>query len=148
MRNDSQHRGITCSNCDGRTESLHALVLKQLFMHYYPDTELEEPSCINPETNCIMATDIVNHRLKIAIEVQGQWHRFNNQKKHDAIKKQFWLNKGYRFYDYEIDGATVLEYVKHFFPGLDEIPSWVNMEYSNKLNLIKIQQMLDDGMKV
>lgn len=28
LRNDSQHRGLTCPNCDGRTESLHALVLK------------------------------------------------------------------------------------------------------------------------
>jgi len=69
LRKNDMHRGIVCSNCDERTESLHALVLKQLFVHYYPDTEIEEKSCINPETGRIMATDIVNYRLKIAIEI-------------------------------------------------------------------------------
>lgn len=147
-RFDMNHRGITCPNCDGRNESLHALVLKQLFMHYYPDTELEERSCINPNTGCVMATDIVNHRMKIAIEVQGQWHRYDKQKERDEIKKKFWIDKGYDFYDYSIDNVSALDYIRYFFPDITEIPDWVNLEYSNKLNYIQIQKMLDSGKKV
>lgn len=71
LRRDKDHHGIQCPNCDQHFESLHALVLKQMFKHYYPDTVEEDPSCINPQTGAILPTDIVNHRLKIAIEVQG-----------------------------------------------------------------------------
>ena len=68
---NSRH-GITCDKCDGINESLHALVLKQVFMHEYPDTILEDRSCVNPITNAVMPTDIVNHKMKIAIEIQNK----------------------------------------------------------------------------
>ena len=147
-RQDGTHHGIQCPNCDEHIESLHALVLKQIFTHYYPDTVLEDRSCINPNTNAVMATDIVNHRLKIAIEVQGQWHRFEKQKERDRIKKQYWLSKGYEFYDYEIDLVSVLEYIQLFFPDLTEIPEWVNMDYNKKINIVEAQKLLNEGCKV
>ena len=147
-RNDEQHKGISCSNCDDTLESLHALVLKQIYKHYYPDSIEEDPSCVNPNTGKVMPTDIVNHRLKIAIEVQGQWHRFKRQKVRDNIKKQYWINRGYEFYDYEIDGVPVLKYIQYFFPDINEIPSWVKMDYNKKLNLVDIQNKLNSGMKV
>ena len=148
MRHDNQHKGISCPNCDDTLESLHALVLKQLFKHFYPDSIEEDKSCINPNTGKVMPTDIVNHSLKIAIEIQGQWHRFDNQKVRDNIKKEYWINRGYKFYDYKIDGVSVLEYAQYFFPDLKEIPSWIKMDYNKKLNLIDIQKKLDSGMKV
>jgi len=89
IRTDKAHDGVKCPNCDGHLESIHAIVLKQMFKHYYPDSIEEDPSCINPKTNAVMPTDIVNHRLKIAIEVQGQWHRFKSQKERDRIKKEY-----------------------------------------------------------
>ena len=127
---------------------MHALVLKQIYKHYYPDSIEEDPSCINPNTGKVMPTDIVNHRLKIAIEVQGQWHKHEDQKQRDCIKKQYWINRGYTFYDYEIDHISVLDYVRYFFPNLKEIPSWVNMKYNKKLNLVQIQDLLNSGKKV
>ena len=85
-KSDNPNRNIIlCPNCDGRTESVHALVLKQMFKHYYPDTIEEDKSCINPLTCCILPTDIVNHRLKIAIEIQSQWHDFEDIKIKDVL---------------------------------------------------------------
>jgi hypothetical protein len=147
-RNEDNHRGIICEYCDGRLESLHASILKQMFLHYYPDTIVEDPSCINPITNAIMPTDIVNHRLKIAIEVQGQFHERKEQKIKDKIKKEFWINKGYSFYDYKIDGVSILDYIKLFFPEIIQIPDWINYNYSNKLNVHKAQILLNNGMKI
>lgn len=132
---------LTCPNCDGRLESMQAIVLKQMFMHEYPDTIPEERSCINPNTNCAMPTDIVNHRLKIAIEIQSEWH--DNKKDRDKIKRDYWINKGYRFYSPDIRDYNVLEMVKLFF-DVDNIPDYVNMDVSNKLNYKVIQSMLDN----
>lgn len=149
MRKTGVSRNIMCCpNCDKNTESVHALVLKQIFKHYYPDTIEEECSCINPNTQRVMPTDIVNHRLKIAIEVQGQYHKMDSQKERDIIKKQFWQSKNYSFYDYPIDGISVLSYIQYFFPDIREIPNWVDFNYNSKLNIIEIQKLLDAGYKV
>ena len=97
-KNDNANRShIICPNCDGKTESIHALVLKQLFLHYYPDTIVEDKSFINPLTNRVCPTDIVNHRLKIAIEVQSQWHDFDDVKIKDKMKRNYWIDAGYEF---------------------------------------------------
>lgn len=147
-RNDSHNRHhIICSNCDGRTESIHALVLKQMFKHEYPDTIEEEKSCRNPVTGKILPTDIVNHRLKIAIEIQSQWHDFEDRKIIDSYKKKFWIDNGYSFYDPDIRDYTVLEICQIFF-DIDELPEYINYEYSNKLNIRTIQKLLDDGFSV
>lgn len=139
---NSNRNIIMCSNCDGRNESVHALVLKQMFKYYYPDTIEEEKSCVNPLTGCIMPTDIVNHRLKIAIEIQSEWHDREYQKIKDKIKKEFWINKGYAFYDPDIRDYTILEMCKLFF-DISELPDYINYEYSNKLNIKKAQELLD-----
>lgn len=149
-RNDRDKQSryhITCPNCDGRLESIHALVLKQIFKHYYQDTIEEERSCVNPSTGKVLPTDIVNHRLKIAIEIQSQWHDFPDQKVTDSYKKKFWLDKGYSFYDPDIRNYTVLEMCQLFF-DIDELPDYINYEYSNKINIKKIQDFLNDGMPV
>lgn len=110
-----------CPNCDGRNESIHALVLKQLFLHNHPDTVVEDRSFINTNTGKACPTDIVNHRLKIAIEIQSQWHDFEDIKLKDKMKM-----------------------CKLFF-NIDSIPEYVNYDYSNKLNLKEIQSMLNNG---
>lgn len=147
-RKEKNHRGIICKNCDEHLESLHASILKQMFLHYYPDSIVEERSCENPNTGKIMPTDIVNHRLKIAIEIQGQFHEHEKQKVKDKIKKDFWIDKGYAFYDYKIEGVSILDYIKLFFPDIDEIPYWVNFDYAKKINIKKAQQLLNNGMKI
>ncbi len=88
INGETKNIRLHCDNCDGNLESVHALVLKQLFLHYHPDTIVEDKSCRNPLTNCIMPTDIVNHRLKIAIEIQSEWHDVEYSKTKDKIKKR------------------------------------------------------------
>lgn len=144
---DNNRTHIQCPNCDGRLESMHALVLKQLFCYYYPDTVVEEKSCVNPLTNTIMPTDIVNHSLKIAIEIQSEWHDNEYSKIKDDIKKNFWLSKGYKFYDPDIRDYTILEMCQLFF-DIDTIPDFINYDYSNKLNLKQVQALLNTGMTV
>lgn len=147
-KNDNHSRThVLCPNCDGRTESIHALVLKQMFLHYHPDTVTEDKSYKNPSTNKICPTDIVNHRLKIAIEIQSQWHDFEDVKIKDRMKKDYWVSRGYNFYDPDIRDYTILEMCQIFF-DIDTIPRFINYEYSNKLNLKKAQNMLDSGMVV
>lgn len=144
-KNDNSNRThVVCRNCDGRTESLHALILKQMFLYYYPDTSIEDKSYINPKTNRICPTDIVNHRLKIAIEIQSQWHDFEDKKIKDLDKKQYWISKGYKFYEPDIRDYSILDMCRIFF-NIDTIPNWINYEYSNKLNIKKIQSLLDNG---
>lgn len=141
--------GAFCPFCESKKlESSHALVLKQVWMHEHPDTIVEDRSCINPITNCSLPTDIVNHRLKIAIEIQSWFHDFDEQKKKDKIKKNFWINKGYKFYDIDQRNYTILEMIKIFFPNYVEIPEYVDFDYSNKINDVKIQKLLNEGMKI
>ena len=137
-------RHIVCPNCDRRYESIHAIVLKQVFMHEYPDTVEEDKSCINPNTGRVIPTDIVNHRLKIAIEVESQWHDYDDIKIKDKIKKEFWISKGYSFYALDIRDYTILEMCNVFF-HLDKIPDYINYDYKSMLNIRKIQDMLDSG---
>lgn len=134
---------IYCPNCDGTLESLQALALKQMFVHEHPDTIPEERSCINPNTGYAMPTDIVNHRLKIAIEIQSEWH--DDKQVRDKIKRDFWINKGYKFYAPDIRDYNVLEMLQLFF-DVDGIPDYIDFSYANKLNIKMIQGMLDDLM--
>ena len=147
-KNDNKSRShIICNNCDGRLESLHASVLKQMFLHYYPDTCIEDKSYRSKVTNKICPTDIVNHRLKIAIEIQSQWHDFDDIKIKDKRKKEYWVSKGYKFYSPDIRDYTILEMCQLFFK-IDQIPDWINFEYSNKLNIKIAQEFLNKGLSV
>ena len=136
-----------CSFCrKHKTESYHASVLKQVFMHEHPDTTLEENSCINPLTSHRLPTDIVNHRLKIAIEVQSSRHDNDYQKEKDTYKKQFWINKGYAFYDPDIRDYGVLELVQMFFPKIEKIPDYVSFGFSDRIDYALAQEYLDNGL--
>lgn len=147
-KNDKTNRShILCPYCDGRNESLHASILKQLFMHYYPDTSIEDKTYINPKTKKICPTDIVNHRLKIAIEVQSQWHDYEDIKQKDRMKKDYWINAGYTFYSPDIRNYSVLEMCQLFFQ-INALPEWINYEYNNKINIKQIQIMLNTGFSV
>lgn len=148
IRNGKQAVGIlNCPYCDGRIESVHALVLKQMFLHNYPDTIVEDKTYRNPLTNKIAPTDIVNHRLKIAVEIQSQWHDSPDAQIKDKLKKEFWVNSGYKFYALDIRDYTILKMCQVFF-GVTELPDYINFEYSNKLNLKEAQQNLDNGLSV
>lgn len=147
-RNDGWHNGIRCPSCGLHTESLHASILKQVFLHEYPDTVVEEKSCISTITGNILPTDIVNHSLKIAIEIQSQYHDKEYQKQKDEIKKSYWLSQNYHFYSPDIRDYTVLEMVQLFFPNILEIPNYINYSYSGILNYKYIQEKMNSGVTV
>lgn len=137
--------GLFCPHCQTKQlESMHAIVLKQVWLYEEPDTIVEDGLCINPETGCQLPTDIVNHRLKIAIEVQSWFHDKEAQKKKDVIKKQFWINRGYDFYAIDHRDYTVLEMIQIFFPYIKEIPNYIDYDYSNKFDVIKAQEFLNE----
>ena len=144
---EKDKNGIMCPECCVYQESLHAHVLKQMFRHYYSDTILEERSCINPMTNCIMPTDIVVPSKLLVVEVQSQYHDSDNQKTKDAIKKKFWENKGYKVFTPDIRNYTVLEMCQLFF-DIDSFPSWINYIGKNKVDYKTIQKKLNEGNKI
>lgn len=136
--------GLFCPFCEPKKmESVHATVLKQIWLHEQNDTIVEDPSCINKNTKHILPTDIVNHRLKIAIEIQSWFHDSAIQKNKDEIKKKFWVDKGYRYFAVDQRDYTVLEMVQIFFPYIAKIPEYVDISYSNTFDTIAAQKLLD-----
>lgn len=129
-------------------ESLHASTLKQVFLHIHPDTIVEEQSCINPKTNRILPTDIVNHRLKIAVEIQSQYHDREYKKELDKYKKNFWIDKGYKFYDPDIRDYSILELIQLFFKDINEIPPYIDYSFSKHIDYKYVQPLLDDGYSI
>lgn len=137
--------GLFCPHCQTKQlESMHALVLKQVWLHEEPDTVVEDGSCCNPETSRQLPTDIVNHRLKIAIEIQSWFHDKEKQKRKDAVKREYWINKGYDFYAIDHRDYTILEMIQMFFPYIKNIPDYIDYDYSNKFDTIKAQKLLDE----
>ena len=142
-------RGGGCPICKRHLkESVHASVLKQIFLHEYPDTEIEEKSCISPITNRVMPTDIVNHRLKIAIEVQSEYHDREYKQKLDAYKKNFWIDKGYAFYDPDSRDYSVMEMVQLFFPSIKQRPDYIIYSYGDRVNEQRLQELLNEYMPI
>ena len=138
-----------CPNCNKpKIESNHALVLKQVFLHELAGTVLEDKSCINPDTNRALPTDIVNHNLKIAIEIQSSLHDKKEQQKKDNIKKDFWINNGYDYFAIDIREYTILEMCRIFFQYLDEIPDYIDYNFSNCIDFNLVQNYLDNGYSI
>lgn len=138
-----------CPECNTqKTESHHASALKQVFLHEYPNTITEEQSCVNPITLYVMPTDIVNHDLKIAIEIQSSFHDTTERKIKDEIKRKFWIDKGYKFYDPDIRDYTILEMIQIFFPCTKEIPDYIDFNFSNCIDFKKVQEYLDNGYTI
>lgn len=145
----TNRRAIFCEKCDIKSlESTHASVLKQVWLHEREGTITEDRSCINPLTNCCLPTDIVNHVDKIAIEVQSWFHDFEDSKIRDKIKKEYWINRGYKFYAVDQRDYTILEMVQLFFPNIKEIPDYIDINFGKKLNDLEVQKLLNQGYKV
>lgn len=149
LKNNLELAYCKCPKCNThKTESHHASALKQVFLYEYPDTIVEEKSCVNIITSRIMPTDIVNHKLKIAIEVQSEYHDDSDRKLKDEFKKNFWISKGYRFFDPDIRDYSILEMIQLFFPNIKKIPSYVDFNFSNCIDFNKVQDLLDDGYTI
>ena len=141
--------GLFCPHCQTKQlESMHALILKQIWLHEEPDTIVEDGSCYNPITGCQLPTDIVNHRLKIAIEIQSWFHDKEEQRRKDCIKRQFWIDNGYDFYAIDHRDYSVIEMIQMFFPLIDTIPDYIDYDYSNKFDTVTAQKLLNEYASV
>jgi hypothetical protein len=127
---------------------MHAKVLKQIWLHEKPDTIVEDKSCINPITHRPLPTDIVNHNDKIAIEVQSWFHEKKEQKNKDKIKRDFWVQKEYKFYALDIREYSVIKMIQIFFPYISNLPEYLDLEYSNSINDYKLQMLLDQKLPI
>ena len=146
---EPNRHGTQCPYCTGlRIQSLHAVVLKQLFQKLKSGTVIEDKSCRNPLTNYILPTDIVNHHDKIVVEIQSWFHDRLEQKVKDKIKKDYWESIGYTVYTPDIRHYTVLEMAQLFFPNLDKIPDWIHYNFESKLNTDIAQELLNNGLLV
>lgn len=145
-------KGILFDRCpcckNKKTESYHALILKQIFLHEYPDTSTEDNSCINPNTNRNLPTDIVNHRLKLAIEIQSDYHDREEQAERDKIKENYWIKRGYTFYNPDIRDYSIIQMIRLFFPNINKIPDYVDFNFANVINRSEIQRCLDLGYSI
>ena len=138
-----------CPNCKkNKTESNHALVLKQIFLNELTGTVVEDRSCVNPKTGRSLPTDIVNHNLKIAIEIQSSYHDKKEQKKKDDIKKQYWIDNEYSFFAVDIREYSIFELCKIFFPYLNKIPKYIDYNFSNCIDFKLVQKYLDEGLSI
>ena len=136
-----------CDKCTLKSvESKHAIILKQIWIHDYPDTTVEDKSFINPNTGKVMPTDIVNHRKRIAIEVQSEYH--DHRKDKDLLKKNYWESRGYNFYSPDIRDYSIIEMVQLFFPTIKELPDYVSLQYDDVMDLIKVQHLLNEGYSI
>ena len=146
---EPNRHGTQCPHCTGlRQQSLHAVVLKQIFQKLKPGTVVEDPSCRNPLTGRILPTDIVNHNEKIAIEIQSWWHDKEHQQIKDKIKKEYWIKRGYKVYTPDIRDYTVIDMVRLFFSDINQIPEWVDYCFESKLNVDIAQELLNKGLIV
>lgn len=148
--NNQDHCLKQCPICfHTRLESLHASILKQVFLHKFPkSTIIEDCSCINPETGHILPTDIVVHELKIAIEIQSGYHDMPSHYRRDLIKKEFWESKGYTVYAPDIRNYSIIGMMQLFFPDLITIPSYVDMHDGEGLDVRSIQKLLNQEYSI
>ena len=138
-----------CPFCSGhKLESYHASVLKQIFLHEYKDTIVEDRSCINPNTGRVLPTDIVNHRLKIAIEIQSNLHDKPEKQELDKIKSDYWIGRRYSFYTPDIRDYSVIEMIQLFFPNIHTVPNYIDINYSVANNPQDVQKLFNQGLTV
>lgn len=160
-----------CFNCSQeKIESTHATMLKQVLRYKYGNNVVwEDESCVY--NNRILKTDIVNHKEKWVIEVNGEQHYevnslivmksksrdinpknyFKYQQEKDNFKKNFWINEGYRFIEIDIRNKTPLDILKEYIDeDIRDIPNYVDLTGKvTKTNWDRIyaQILLNEGYR-
>lgn len=147
--------GSRCPICSNmKNESTHASVLKQIFI--YSDklgnkmkkknsgVVLEDRSCINAQTGYALPTDIVDYNRKLIVEIQSMYHDNEEQKVKDEIKKKYWEDKGFKVYQLDHRDYSIIEMINVFYKDIKTTPSWIDYDFSNKLDINAVQTMIDD----
>lgn len=146
QRKISENGLYICPNCyRKKTESYHASVLKQIFIHEYKNVVVEDRSCVNPDTNYALPTDIVCYDTKEVIEIQSSYHDLEYKLKLDSYKKKYWENRGFKVYTPDIRDYSVVEMIQIFFPNIHKIPDYVDVAYNSMPDYKSLQRLLNKG---
>lgn len=129
-----------------KNESYHASILKQIFLHNYNSTVVEDRSCINFKTGRALPTDIVCYETKQVIEIQSEYHDQDYKKEIDKYKKNFWESKGFDVFTPDIRDYTIIELIQLFFPDIKTIPDYVDLKYNSKPDINYLQELLNSGL--
>ncbi|PLS19356.1 hypothetical protein CVD28_02775 [Bacillus sp. M6-12] len=116
---------ICCSS--NRKESFMAKVLKQVFKHFHPDTEWEVDLGFRGQKGGVSRYDIYIPSFNLVIECQSAFHDEKERKNHDKKKKVYALEKDYKYIALDSRDYTPLEAIQLFFPFLNKIPNFVDM---------------------
>lgn len=163
-------RGETmCKKCSTKlTESVHATLIKQVYKHHYKeDCMWEERINIEEKTYEI---DIVNHKKKEAIEIDGQQHykiskfhkekakknnttpeyEFEQQKLRDHKINKYFKEIGYNLIRIKVgSNKTPLQALQEVFPQYNYLPKWIdfsNKRHRHKWDVGKAQQMINNNV--
>ena len=146
QRKISENGLYICPHCyKKKSESYHASVLKQIFVHEYKNVVTEDRSCINPETKHALPTDIVCYDTKEVVEIQSSYHDLEYKVKLDAYKKRYWEARGFKVYTPDIRNYSVVEMIQLFFPNIQKVPDYVDVTYNSLPNYKLLQDLLNRG---
>lgn len=160
---------IMCRKCSIKlTESVHATLIKQVYKHHYKKDCIWEER-INIEGK-IYEIDIVNHKKKEAIEIDGQQHykiskfhkekarknnttpeyEFEQQKLRDHRINKYFKKIGYNLIRIKVgSNKTPLQALQEIFPQYGYLPEWVdfsNKKHRHKWDVEKAQQMINNNV--
>lgn len=128
-------------------ESTLATVMKQVLLHYYPNTIFELDIGFRGKRGGISKYDAYVPELNVMFEFQSRYH--DSRQEHDCLKKEFAIKKLNCLY-YELDHReyTPLEAIQLFFPWLRRIPHYVDYSKTSlrTWDLWLAQKLLDQGI--
>ena len=160
---------IMCKECCSKlTESVHATLIKQVYKYHYKEDCIWEESIIMD--NNTYEIDIVNHKKKEAIEIDGEQHRKMNNFHRMAAKKNgttpeyefeqqlirdnkvnnYFDEIGYNLIRIEVDNKkSPLKALQELFPQYNGIPDWIDFSGKvtrHKWNVDEAQKLMNKGI--
>lgn len=140
---------LSCKN--NKHESILAEVLKQYFKHIYPNTKVEHDIGFKGEKGRVSHYDIYIPDFNLIIECQSAYH--DGKEEFDQKKKEFAIQKGYKFTALDSREYTPLQGLQYFFPHIKEIPHFIDLSKVKKArnrstiewSLADAQKLLDEG---
>lgn len=133
---------IHCANM--QKESKMASILKQVLKHEFESTIWEYDIGFKGFKGGTSKYDIYVPELNLLIECQSNYH--DRTKGKDELKKEYAINNGYDFIELDCRDFTPLECIQLFFPYIDEIPDYVDLDLNTSINwnIQEVQSMISN----
>lgn len=141
--------GRRCPRCaDMMSVSYTHAVISLLAERYFEDVHFEYDIGFRGSKGGISRYDLYIGALNLLIEFQSRYHDSAKQIIKDKYKKDFAISKGFEYIAIDHRGQSTLECINAMFPFLSEIPSDLNLERFNKLNIGIAQELLNEGLVI